>query len=197
MFWAFTSGVAKTLREEMQREELAEDERLEWERRLQLQQKIQEEAEKRRKASEEIFREYDPKSGKFVSMTRDGARSEYDAPEGYKEEYAEKKRIEEEDRQNKLKAQQADDDRANAQLGISQSYLGLQREQLEETKKNRGLAEAARGEKDKETALNRELEAVSKLVPKELQAAKARILTSGLSPEQKIEALKELANATL
>jgi hypothetical protein len=217
MFWAFTSGVAKTLREEMQREELAEDERLEWERRLQFQQKIQEEAEKRRKASEEIFREYDPKSGKFVSMSRDGGRAEYDAPEGYKEEYERKKKQEQEDREMDINFKKADDRRADAQLANSQAYASMNREQFEYNKGRDRIEDMAKlsasglgygagggvfptptGGVATPTSMQGTIESVYKRlttgqdVNQELAAEAAAIYASAAPPDQKLQALRQL-----
>lgn len=80
-FWAFTKGATKTLREELTRQQVSEEERLEWERRLEFQMKLQEQVEKARKAREAVVSGIDLEKGEAYEVDRGGVETRTKLPD--------------------------------------------------------------------------------------------------------------------
>lgn len=140
MFWAFAKGMADTTLASMQEQQRSEDEQQKFLMRLQMQEKIQMDAEERRKKWEKVAEGYDPKSGNFYTVRADGTRTEAPAPQGFKDEYQEKKNLEKMAREAEAADKLADNKRADRAIDIQGGYLAQSRENAKyERERNKTL----------------------------------------------------------
>lgn len=119
MFWAFASGAANSILEDLRANKASEMEMKEWERRFKIQEEMRAAAEEAQRKNRVINSFEDLNSGKLIETTASGERREMALPQEYVQGarqqtalQAEKERIEREKEERKLAAQLRKDEAA-------------------------------------------------------------------------------------
>ena len=218
MIWSFLKGAADTVLKDLEAQGAREDEMADWQKRFEFQQKMQEKAEAAKRRNEEIARGIDPNTGKAYSTTRGGETTYTDLPpEAIEQAKAEQAATLAKAARDQAKADadlaakeaaaRASGASADASLA---SIARLGGRAAAQNAKDAAYAEAAlarakNGDSPKKTEeekdAQREVDAAYRTVTTkqenpEIKTAAQRIRFSNLTPAEKIEALKELMEAT-
>ena len=220
MFWAFASGAANSVLEDLRAKKASEMETNEWERRMEIQEEARRAAEEAQRKNRVINSFEDLDSGKLIETTASGERSETALPpqyiQGVRQQtalQAEKERIEQERKQREFEAKVAKDEaaaissqrRAEADMiraGRTSTLMDYDRARTEKARSAPAVEdkEAKRDAEKVERKVNAEVTAAYNAVKSNpnsaIAAAAQRIRFSALSPEDKLAALADLMNAT-